>query len=1065
MPVPEPRGVDKRIELLTQLMDPQAQADCMPRPGESRLEGFLRGQNLGTAEVIRSGIQDPARGRFGDLLKTIAATNLNALIADPGLFSGLFDDAVFEALVSRAVTTWPRLAMAHIDKLDACVGIDLVSLVLSGAPELFTEVNITMDELAALNRSGETGGSVARLVGPHACRRPEFWTPLATLVEGWKLPPTDAVRDTVHAGMRRQIALVDELVATGVISRKLVLKSLDTTVQGDGDGVFRGGKTWLDVTVAAFLLRRFGRDVFPSGDPTEASLSFLSRQLTNNSDVSSYEVHLALWRLYTARAITESERQALLLDVPTPTAESKGTVRIARHTDVTAPWTKYADYRIVADVSETEIPDWKAVAQAGLHRDTANAPGTPARELGALRMGSLSSILGDTSLTQEERTFLVSLWFKGWPVIALEFESQRVGEALAAWPPLQETVAVFAARMSTSELARTWPGWSGLLGITRAQARAIVERALETNEHAALAAHTILTEARNESRPPLLTENQAVSAVIKAMSLARSGINDYAEIYRLSRVISERSTVRLLNALQRRHGPGVVRMIDPRLMHLIDIDAHVLQCLKHSGYHQNLALIIEFPNLWPVLKRETAFAIADWAAENLTAADAAGGHASYIWSHLTSEQLEKMIGKIFANPSRAELMLAGDSWFASQCRLYLGRQLPEKAQTLADLETSQAFKTHSRMVRRSPKPGVHVQALMGQMAYTEQLTGQVRDGHQELVRHLAALTKARNPGEETRRLEVAALMATGAYTAPLSMDDAKEQAWRNATAKLGLAPDTAGRLLKRLQRDNVDALKVATWLLRIKSDPKSFAYAMRFFRSYAGGITEISWKRRDMGAVSRLPAAFTDRWFSNNSRRFQVDGQTYQLRFTHRLNSVIDIGEKPMVSCLHYGAGTRSHALAGFFSPEVKVLEVLNPAGKRVANAVVRLAPGSKSAILLEPVYTSSNDEKLVARIHLKMLQELEHLRGDTGAIDIGLMRRDDHTLLRKNTERAYGFYTTSRRYRIPASKAPLGYDDVFGVTGKDRMISPVLVLPNLDGAPLTQERTRWVAATLSATV
>lgn len=109
-----------------------------------------------------------------------------------------------------------------------------------------------------------------------------------------------------------------------------------------------------------------------------------------------------------------------------------------------------------------------------------------------------------------------------------------------------------------------------------------------------------------------------------------------------------------------------------------------------------------------------------------------------------------------------------------------------------------------------------------------------------------------------------------------------------------------------------------------------------------------------------LPA---DRFTIENVRKLLSDFTT-QARGTENFTCVdtddpkitLEIGDKPVASCQHYGHGSFNECLTAYFDPDSKILLLKNEQGRSIARAIFRMLslPDGRPALHLEKIYSSS---------------------------------------------------------------------------------------------------------------
>jgi hypothetical protein len=829
----------------------------------------------------------------------------------------------------------------------------------------------------------------------------------------------------LHDETLRKISILDELVSAGVIPRRAVLHSL---ARAANPAHPEGGEEIADSAVcASFLLRRYSRSTFPVDDSKSFLWQLAANGLTADAAVSAAAI---LWQ---AKAITDEQRLWYWDRVVTETPEEADGLRIIKAMDLQKEinWrTLYTAWLTSGDGKPTHA-QIKEIAQTLLRGE----------ELDRLLPEIGPAIVSDKRLTKKERQTLAARWFEEWtgPVVAQELKTTEA--LLKKWPEGREVVAkAVAAKFNPSDMVEVWQGLSAVLGMSRTETRETVARKLAASTDPGGEAIKILRWQQTKGNRALLTEYQIAQCLVASLLEYGPRFNS-AHLFDVVRLIDAGLAGRLLNTIEQHSPILLLKVIDARFEGLVDTNALVLKSFRSGDRADKLRVILRLPLYLGRLSSETAAEICGWAAENLTAGEAAESYGSTVFLYGNGAIRTQIVDRVFSVPGVAEELLRANGWWAQTCRNQMGkgRSIASSSESLLQLGASQTYKSRHYFQRRIAADNPHFRAVTGQALHPDELTAELREEHTPLMKRMAELDTSPSRSSEVRRLQIAALIARRHYTLPQTMQDAEEQAWQSAGELLGLTPGLSNKLKARLARENIDPIKVATWVQRSRSE-RVGEYLTEFFRQYALGKSVKAWKFAQPGGLEVLPPELLSRWKANQTRAFSVAGKQYKLKFTHALSSFYDIGEKPSVNCLHYGSGTRRDGLASMLSPEVKLIDVRDARGVRVANAIVRIGFGSRLVVLLEPVYMTTNDAPLCQAVHTQVMRTLEALVKDMNTVDLGLLSEKFHGDLRNNLAGAYEFFTAPRNYELSAGKTPYSYDDQFDVTSNTRSATPLLV-------------------------
>jgi hypothetical protein len=1027
-PAALPQTLDERIDFLEQLLHPAVRARCSPEPGPERLETFLEVQNLALPETVRPGLEGDGDA-FAGLLRFIISTNVWLAVEHPGAFSGVIAEQGLKDAVFSMAWTWPELVIPHLENVGEWLGPDVVRLMIEDRKADHLAGNTSLEEIYALFKFGNLPAAKVSGVARRALLQPQFWTGFVGQ-RVWRDLHLDHVRDHLQAETQRKIALIDELVSAGVIPRHALMHSLSRVVALEYSGLEAG--TVESAITASFLLRKYSRATFPTDD----SRSYLWQLLSSGgrmTDIASG----AIGDLLCARAIDAADRNWYLDHIRADDVVEQQSINVAKALDSSRELGWRDVYKAwLKEVDETSThAERKQTAQTLLKGETVESP--PGG--GVLPIGLVALLKADRRLNRAERGILAARWMEDWTGPALVDELVSIDQMLDGWHGGREAAArTVASKLTPSDLVETWPGWSRLLGLDREQARATVIRALVVNSHAAGEAQKILMWQRKRGNRALLTEYQIAQSLVASL-IEYGPTFGPGELFEVLTLLDGTLTARVLATLEQ-HSPSLLlEVMDSKLGALVDINSVVLKSFREGDRREKLSVILHLPRLIGRVRAGTSGEISRWAAANLTAEEARQEYGKVVFFYLDSEGRRQLVDRVFSNPAEAEVLLSGGGWWAQTCRHQIGAGIAASSASLQRLGASQTYRSQHYLQRRLANPKAHMHAVIGQALPVEQLVAELRGEHTPLMKRMAELDTRKSRSSEIRRLQIAALISLQPYSPPQTMEQAEQQAWESAAGLLGLTEPQSERLLERFTREGIDPVKIGMWARQARSH-RVGDYLAGFMRDYANGGSVKTWKFRDAGDLDALPAELVSRWKSNQTRSFRVAGKQYKLKFTHELASIYDIGEKPSVNCLHYCSGTRRDGLAGLLSPEVKLIDVRDGNGTRVANAIVRLGMGSRNVVLLEPVYMTTNDAKLRRGVHLQVVKTLEKLVADQSGVDLGLLSEAFHTDLKTDTAATHELSPATRRYEIPAGRAPYTYDDHFGITRHSRFVAPLMV-------------------------
>jgi hypothetical protein len=1025
--------LNARVDVVLRLMVPTIRMLCESRDEPSRAEGLVRNQNVVSVERLRAALH----GTDAEFRDVCLAITKDAwwVLRDTDALESYVPREEIKRTVELAVWHQPTDMLPYIHVVAQYLGRNEALKVVKLNEKRLRAGKAGIRELATLRRSGLTTQDQLATFLEATVSSDQFWQGLGKPASGWHDRHQEEVRRRVWAFASEDIRTVEGFIAEGLLSTDTVHENLELRT-GSVSG-----------TVASFLLRKQSSVLFPREDSdTYLSQVLAERQIFFGSEVLPREITVGmacdiLRQLHDAGAIDEPSRQHFLSLISTSTDREKLAVAMEAATDRRAPQNEFELYRagLEAATRLSGSQDWAKLAdQVEAHEPF---------DRGVLGIGSLDLFLSDHTLTAKQKGELTFLWIRTNPAAFFSFEMERATAALSEAGALTEVALAMRAHTS-SQLARQWQDWSSALGLTRAQAQATVLRSLIAEDRPAREANFILQMGDSRIKP-LLTPKQLTPALVAALSRKQSDLDKtQRDLYFLFNQTGEDEARRILEVMQRRLPDTFLSLVDNRFAHLIDLDALVTHMLKTGDHYHILDALKNMPNLERHLAPGTLDAWASWCAEQMEPREIETRGAN-IWLHCNFQQRDALTRSLFSNPAVAELLLESHTLFAAACRRHVSGQISARASSLevAEVIPKSTAKTNLRL----RKPQAYPPVVLGTASYAAELAANAGEAERDQVEQLREMGLGLGERTEVANLELATLLPKGFVRAVRKIDmtpglsradviAAKAFIWTGQ--RLGLGPRQITNAYLRMKYEHVDPVKVAMWIHQSRHSHLVLDFLRDFFKAYARGIPVAEWKRGKSREIAGIPPRLSERWFQNHRYNHTYNGQPYIADVIHELIAIPTLGASPAVNCLHYGLGRNRHGLIGMLSPEVKAFEVRGPSGKVVANAVLRLGLGSKTGVLLEPVYVTTNDPSLRKMVHYWALIATEYLvTASPERIASGILKPDyQKNFMADNHGRVEFLDEGAARFRLPRPVSPFTYDEISGTTSQARFVRATLM-------------------------